>query len=524
MSDTSRSRRATVNSGPRSGTAARAGTQAGTDALIGAALPLLHSWLPGQRWFAGKGRPVTGITPLAATPLLEGDPALIHLLLRVEQRTGGDDQSTADVYQLLLAARADLPGRLGRAAIGRLSGGPYDGTVVYDAAHDTDLTRWLLTRFAEPGEVGPLAFRRLPGAQIPGGLVGRAVTAEQSNTSLVYGDSLILKLFRRVSPGVNPDLELSLALARAGSTRIPRPAAWFETRLAGSGESDPATLGLLQQFLAGAADGWELALEHVQRLCSEPEWSSGRDGRPADHISGNFSAESFLLGRATAEVHLALGRTLPVGALDRAQTDQLAAGMARRLDAATVAVPDLLPYRPALQDAFRALADPARDERPVRIQRIHGDLHLGQSMRTADGWVLLDFEGEPAKPLAERRRLQPAIRDVAAMLRSFDYAAAHLLAEQPATVPDPRGGGRQSADRDHLARLATAWAVRNRAAYCAGYAAGGGEDPRTDPALMRAFEIDKAVYEVVYEARHRPDWLPIPMSAVRRLAAGTGQV
>ncbi|WP_055585534.1 maltokinase N-terminal cap-like domain-containing protein [Peterkaempfera griseoplana] len=518
MSDTSRSR-ATVNSGPRSGTAARSGTPAGTDALVSAALPLLQSWLPGQRWFAGKGRPVTGITPLAATPLLDGDPALIHLLLRVEQRTGGDDQSTADVYQLLLAARAEQPGRLGGAVIGRLSGGPYDGTVVYDGAHDTDLTRWLLTRFAEPGDVGPLAFRRLPGAQIPAGLVGRAVTAEQSNTSLVYGNALILKLFRRVSPGINPDLELSLALARAGSTRIPRPAAWFETRLAGSGESDPATLGLLQQFLAGAADGWELALEHVHRLCSEPEWSTGRDGRPADHISGNFSAESFLLGRATAEVHLALARTLPVGVLDRAQVDQLAAAMARRLDAATVAVPDLLPYRPALQDAFRALADPARGGRPLRIQRIHGDLHLGQSMRTADGWVLLDFEGEPAKPLTERRRLQPAVRDVAAMLRSFDYAAAHLLAEQPATVPDPRGGGRQSADRDHLARLATAWAVRNRAAYCAGYAAGGGADPRTDPVLMRAFEIDKAVYEVVYEARHRPDWLPIPMSAVRRLAA-----
>lgn len=126
-------------------------------------------------------------------------------------------------------------------------------------------------------------------------------------------------------------------------------------------------------------------------------------------------------------------------------------------------------------------------------------------MRTPHGWVLLDFEGEPAKPLRERRLPQPALRDVAAMLRSFDYAAAHLLAGTPS--PDPE-----------LAHLASAWAARNRAAYCAGYTAGGGVDPAASPALMRALEIDKAVYEVVYEARHRPSWLPIPLAAINRLA------
>ena len=149
-----------------------------------------------------------------------------------------------------------------------------------------------------------------------------------------------------------------------------------------------------------------------------------------------------------------------------------------------------------------AYADAHPDGLPV--QRIHGDLHLGQAMRTPHGWVLLDFEGEPAKSVTERREPQPALRDVAAMLRSFDYAAAHLLAGGPV---DPE-----------LAHLAAAWAQRNRTAFCAGYTAGGGADPAASPELMRALEIDKAVYEVVYEARHRPSWLPIPLAAINRLA------
>jgi maltokinase len=175
---------------------------------------------------------------------------------------------------------------------------------------------------------------------------------------------------------------------------------------------------------------------------------------------------------------------MPVDRLDRHQLSLLADAMGDRLDSAVTAVPGLLRYRTALRTAFRALTADHLDSVPV--QRIHGDLHLGQAMRTPHGWVLLDFEGEPAKPVAERRRPQPALRDVAAMLRSFHLAAA--------------------------------WAARNRTAYCAGYSAGGGADPNASPELMRALEIDKAVYEVVYEARHRPNWLPIPLAAINRLA------
>ncbi|QMU80615.1 maltokinase [Streptacidiphilus sp. PB12-B1b] len=523
---------------------------------------MLCDWLPRQRWFAGKGHPVTAIVPAAITLLpggRPGDPLLLHLLLRVEQ-AGQDGTPGSELYQLLLGARpGPAPARLTSdaaqaAVIGRISGGPHDGLLTYDAAYDEVLTLRLLSLLTAQGgrpeqgrtepenrteaqgrteaqerseaqapqaaQVGPLRFsslgglgegagRGLPGPA--GGAPARVGTAEQSNTSIVFGDTSILKLFRRVAPGLNPDLELSLALSRAGSTRVPSTLAWFESELpAASEQPDPATgpgsagqlatLGLLQRFLSGGRDGWEFALGHVRELRADPE--------KAEQLTGNFSAESFLLGRSTAEIHLALARALPVSVLGRADVEALASSMALRLDAAALVAPALVPYREPLHRIFRALADSAREGRLLRAQRIHGDLHLGQSMRTARGWMLLDFEGEPAKSLAERRRPQPAVRDVAAMLRSFDYAAAHLLTE---VAPD-------DAQRPRLAGLAATWAGRNREAFLAGYAAAGADDPTADPLLLHALETDKAVYEVVYEARNRPDWLPIPLSAIARLA------
>lgn len=193
---------------------------------------------------------------------------------------------------------------------------------------------------------------------------------------------------------------------------------------------------------------------------------------------------------------MALACALPTVTMGHAQLSPLVDGMIERLDAAVQAVPALHPYAPGLRSAYEALADLAAEGQTWTAQRIHGDLHLGQCLRSPSGeWSLIDFEGEPSKPLAERRLPQPAVRDVAGMLRSFDYAA-HSLHPR---LPD--------------------WAAVCRAAYCTGYAETGGRDPRTDPVLLRAYETDKAVYEVVYEARHRPDWLPVPMSAIHRLAA-----
>ncbi|MBT1101483.1 phosphotransferase [Streptomyces sp. Tu10] len=445
-------------------------TQDGT--LLPSLAPLLHAWLPRQRWFAGKGRPVTGFSLVSATEMLPLDgaagPGLLHLLLRVEQPSQ-QDRPADDCYQLLLGARTSLPPLLAGALIGRVERGPLAGRVVYDALHDPRLADVLLERFRRPGSLGSLRFERT--AAIPAGLTPRVLDAEQSNSSLIYGDAFILKIFRRVFPGTNPDLELPLALGGEGCERVPAPVAWFEAP-----GPEPLTLGVLQPFLHGARDGWQLALAAL---------AAGRD----------FLPEARALGRATAEVHTALAAALPTPALRGTQTRQLVAEMTRRLEAAAQAVPALVPHVPGLRAAFEAVTDLGVRGSGWAQQRVHGDLHLGQTLRSADGfWSLIDFEGEPARPLPERRMPAPPVRDVAGMLRSFDYAARSHRPWNPE------------------------WAARCRAAYCEGYAQASGRDPRGEPELLRAHETDKAVYEVLYEARHRPDWLPVPMAAIQRLA------
>jgi maltokinase len=499
----------------------------------------LADWLPDQRWFAGKGRPIRSVGVVSATTLIHGDPALIHLLIEVtheaesgaeaagvrpdaaarpahESKEGvGGERAAGSVaavtmpavsaqltaghgetdeaaepagrqnYQLLVGLRADLPQRLGHAVIGSM----YD-KVAYDGLYDTDLTACLLEHFAAGDSAGALRFHRAEGAEVSTDLASLVVGAEQSNTSVVFGDEAILKLFRRVAPGLNPDLELTLALASAGSARVAAPLAWFDMQVDGQ----VTTLGMLQEYLRTATDGWELAKTSVRDLYFEG------DLHP-DEVGGDFAGESFRLGVATAEVHDDLARTLPTATLRDDALTTLAHAMTCRLDEAAGAVPELAPYARPLRGAYEDLA---RLDEPVAVQRIHGDYHLGQVMRTSTNWVLLDFEGEPARPLRERRTLHSPLRDVAAMLRSFDYAARHMLSDYP--------------NEPQLEYRATEWAERNRNAFCAGYAKAAGRDPRQDAVLLRAFETDKAVYEVLYEARHRPSWLPIPMSAVRRLS------
>ncbi|MGY0018776.1 maltokinase N-terminal cap-like domain-containing protein [Streptomyces sp. YJ-C3] len=446
----------------------------GNPELLSSLDPLLREWLPRQRWFAGKGRPITGFTLDSVTELLPRS-GLLHLLLRAHQPPA--DEGPGDCYQLLIGISDALPPRLAAAAIGHITQGPLAGRTAYEALHDPRLASVLLERLRIPGTLGDLRFHRGPQGEVLRGLMPRPLRAEQSNSSVVYGDRLIAKFFRRVRSGTNPDLELPLALAREGCPRVPAPIAWFET---GS-----KTLGVLQPYLKGAADGWDLALRHLAK-------------------EEDFTAEARELGRATGEVHAALARALPTVTCSRAHTEQLAEAMIHRLETTAHQVPALLPHVPALRTAFEALTDLAAEGTTWQAQRVHGDLHLGQCLREPSGtWQLIDFEGEPSRPLAERRMPHPPHRDIAGMLRSFDYAARSL----PPTAENPSPWN-------------PAWSDACRAAYCTGYAEVTGTDPRTEPVLLRAYETDKAVYEALYEARHRPDWLPVPLAALARLAEG----
>jgi maltokinase len=442
----------------------------------------LAGWLPGQRWFAGKGAPIDRLAIVADTVLVEGDPGLRHLIVAVSQ-AGGTDR-----YQLLAGLRTAIPDRLEHAVIGPAAGAgePGPAWTAYDALHDPQLTRRLLQAMAGQETIGPLSFAAEPDAVIDTGLDSLVLTGEQSNTSMIFGEEAILKVFRRPHPGPNPDLEVPRALHRAGSPHVAPPLGWMQTALDGMA----TVLAILSAYLRGATDGWLLAATSVRDLYAS-------DAISASEAGGDFAAEAHRLGEATAEVHRALAEAFGTAELPATAYGDLAAQMQDRLNAAVAAVPALARYAALPADAFTELA--GIDE-PLPVQRIHGDYHLGQVIRTQAGWVLLDFEGEPVVPLAQRSARAPALRDVAGMLRSLDYAARHQLP------------GHADQERAHAA--ARDWVSRNQAAFCAGYAQAGGTDPGKHAVLLRALTLDKAVYEVMYEASHRPSWLSIPLGSI----------
>ena len=448
---------------------------------------VLAAWLVKQRWFAGKGRTVHDLAVVADTEIIPGDPGLRHLLVTVSHG------ATSDCYQLFVGLRARLPARLRHARIGS-----FDGLQVYDGLHDSDLTRTLLDAIVAGRSVGALRFCAVSDADLswasgaPGGLDSLVLTGEQSNTSLVFGESAIFKVFRRVAAGPNPDLEVAGALAELGSTHIAEPYGWVETRLDGA----TAVLAILSRYLRAAADGWALAATSVRDLYALVLDAAGG----VDEAGGDFAGEAERLGVATAQVHRDLADAFGSSTLQPEAILELAEQMFRRLDMAIAAVPELARYADMIGDAFSNLA---KLTEPVPAQRVHGDYHLGQVMRTQTGWVVLDFEGEPASPLAQRRARSSPLRDVAGMLRSFDYAARHQLLTHP--------------DRATLTPVASDWVRRNGEAFCAGYAEAGGLDPAGNAVLLRALLLDKAVYEVIYEARNRPTWLAIPLESIAEM-------
>jgi predicted trehalose synthase len=405
----------------------------------------LEQWIAHQRWYTAKG----------------GTPRLRTIARTDGTRLVVDDAPTGAVlYQAPVTGGADA---------------------FRDATTDLEWVRALAARIdADPESLRPIGTVTS----------ARVLSGEQSNTSVICdtesGGQVIVKVFRVLHHGDNPDVTTQLALSAAGSTRVPRVSGALRASWPDPGRPDGTATGHLafaQEFLPGLEDAWRVALRDA------------RQGTP-------FTDGADQLGAALAEVHSTLAQALPTEPADDARRDAAIATMHARLDAAAAEAPSVAEH----VDAVRAVYDRAAAATWPDLQRIHGDLHLGQVLAApgARGWVFLDFEGEPLRPLTERSLPDVTLRDVAGMLRSFDYVAGALA--QDAEPVDAR-----------------AWADAARAAFLDGYQRGTGADLLAHRALLDAFELDKAVYEVVYEARNRPDWIGIPLAAVTRLV-GQGAV
>jgi maltokinase len=453
----------------------------------------LAEFLPTQRWFAGKGRAVAEVRVERSVPLRTALPSLSAVLATVAYADGGVERYHLPVgHDRGLEAR-QLTDRVPEAVIYETKGpkgGPF-----YDATRDERLGGVYLDLLSRAATVEELRFYRMPEWTETLRGPGRLLGAEQSNSSLVFANRLILKLFRLLEPGENPELEVTRALAGAGFEACAAPLGWIE----GLG----STLGILQRFYAGSVDGWRLATERVA------DHYESEDGEP-----DNFAEDAGALGRLTAELHGAMAGALPKVAEGQPDLGRLSARLLGQLSQVAALVPELAGQRQAIEEVYAKAEAAGGGSR--YLQRIHGDYHLGQVLKTKDRWIVIDFEGEPARSLEERRRLASPLQDVAGMLRSFDYAAFSplVLGEDPDT-PGPT--------REELARFegpAATWIETNRSAFLDGYRAVAGDPGLAGgdhELLLRAFELDKAVYEVMYEARHRPPWLQIPLGGIRRL-------
>lgn len=416
---------------------------------------LLPAYLGRQRWYAGP--PPAEARIVVHQSLADGlEWILVH--------AGGAR------YQVVIgfreaASAADFLSGNDQAVVGVVG-----GKLAFDATNDPEYARALLALVA-PGEWGDVV---------------RPMGAEQSNTSLVFDDRLVLKVFRRLHAGPNPDVEVPTALAARGFAHVAAPV--------GVWQGDGIDLAVCSPYLAGGAEGWALALTSLRDL-----YATGA-GDPAA-AGGDFAAEAARLGAVTAGLHIAMAQAFGTEPGDPAAW---AGGVESQLawldegDVDQVAAKEFV-------ERLRSVGQPGRSI------RVHGDYHLGQVMRTDSGWFILDFEGEPARSLEERRRPSSPFKDVAGMVRSVQYAAAVAVS------------GRHEDERERLAPVGAAWERRNRNSFLRGYLETEGIDellaaPGADrQAVLAAFELDKAVYEVLYERAHRPHWVSIPLEAVRRL-------
>ncbi|MCK0176155.1 maltokinase [Mycolicibacterium sp. F2034L] len=416
-------------------------------------------WLPRQRWYAGRSRELVSVTPVLAVALRDD---LDLVLIDANFAAGVPER-----YQVVVRWGSPIVQAGGAESDDRALIGADGDRTGYDALYDPDAAHHLLALIDGSARIGDITFTREPGVTLPLDAPAKVSGAEQSNTSVIFGREAMLKVFRRITPGINPDIELNRTLGRAGNVHAARLLGSFDTVLDGA----PAALGMVAEFAAGSTEGWDMAVANARDFT-------------------DFTADSKALGEAVASVHATLAAELGTSTVPFP-----AAGVLDRLATVAAAVPALAPYVDRIEQRYRMLAD-----RDITVHRVHGDLHLGQVLRTPQRWLLIDFEGEPGQPLEDRRRPDSPLRDVAGMLRSYEYAAYQRLIES---------GGDEN--------RAAAWVAANVGAFCDGYAAAAGVDPRTQADLLAAYELDKAVYEAGYEARYRPDWLPIPMRSIARL-------
>jgi trehalose synthase-fused probable maltokinase len=424
------------------------------------------AWLASRRWFRSKARPLREVTVHDVAPVA-GDTWL--LVLAAHFADGGEAHYFVPVTRTAdhQAEPADGAGAW-RALVGLMAGGQQ---------------RIRGSRGEFMLQATPVLGELLPGGvDEAGGLHEQRLQVEQSNTSVRLGDRLMLKLYRLLEPGINPEVEVMDFLTEVGFTRAPRLAGWLSYR---DGAAEPAAAAMVQSLVPARGDGWSWMLE---RLTALPQG-------PVEALAAVAQ-----IGGITAELHAALRSRperpgFPARQATTAELDAWRAGAEQQLSAALAALDgDDFRRLERIAGAIRQRFEEVAAASGAAISRLHGDYHLGQLLAMDRGFVVTDFEGEPARPLVERREPGSPLRDVAGMLRSLDYAARTV--ERSGSGFEPEG-----------------WLRDARTAFLAAYG-GAGESP-----LLRALELEKACYEVRYEANNRPDWVWLPLQALERLAA-----
>jgi maltokinase len=435
--------------------------------------------LPLQRWSGAADRTITNVDVEWVEVVAATEPFLVWAVVKATFADGGQQG-----YQVFIGARAGDP------RPGFLEG---KGHQVLAEVHEDERNLVLYDALVDPDLAIAVLHLALPGTEV---LVRRPIVLEHSNSSVVFDEATILKVFRKVEPGPNPDVEITRVLAEQGCPSVLPPLA--ELRREGT------DLAVVRVYLVEATEGWDLARTSIRDLLASrlaPEESGG-----------DFAPDSVRLGVAIAGLHVAMAAAWGSSPGD---PEAWVAEMEEHLDEIVHGQPEALEAAGLDADAVRSrlrMAAAMRDG--GREIRVHGDLHLAQVMKVDTGWVVVDFEGEPARRRADRFTRSSPLRDVAGILRSFHYAAATGLAEWDLSDGE-------------LVDLLAAWEQRNRAAFLEGYFGHEGidallpADPADRATLLAVFELDKAVYELGYELAHRPDKVSIPLAGIDRLVRGS---